>query len=292
MNLRQFPQVFLRGLGQIMLQPCVVTGLLFLVGIAVGSPLQMASALLGSVIGYVYGALFVRKSEWLSDGLFGFNPALVGIAISVTFEPSWSALALVATGSLAASAVMHLFLLRGLPAYTAPFVLASWLVVAVGKHGLHLYQPTAKVSAQLLGDLPGAPLAGIGQVMFQDEALSGLLFLLGVTLCPIIVQGWQAGKVQAFRQGAWTFVGAWVAGFFALAMGEQHSVVDAGLFGFNGALAALAVSMNRKEWWAPLVFALLTVPLMMAFRAVEVPALTAPFVLSTWLSHGVFRKES
>lgn len=292
MNLRKFPQAFLRGMGQIMLQPCVVTGLLFLIGIAIGSPLQVASASLGSVIGYAYGRFFVRNDEWLSDGLFGFNAALVGIAISVTFEAGWPAFTLVIAGSLVASAVMHLFLLRRLPAYTAPFVLASWLVVAVGKHGLHLDPPTAKAGEQLLGDLPSGPLTGIGQVMFQEEALSGLLFLLGVTLCPIVLKGWQAGRIQGFRQGAWTFVGAWVAGIFALAIGEQSSVVDAGLFGFNGALAALAVSMNRKEWWAPLIFALLTVPLMMTFRAVGIPAFTAPFVLATWLSHGVLQKES
>jgi urea transporter len=75
MRIFQFPRQFLRSVGQIMLQPCAATGLIFLVGIAIGSPLQMTSASLGSLIGYAYARFFFRDEKWLADGLFEFSAA-------------------------------------------------------------------------------------------------------------------------------------------------------------------------------------------------------------------------
>lgn len=292
MKLLQVSQAFLRGLGQIMLQPSAVTGLLFLIGIAVNSPSQAVGAMVGGATGYVYGRIVASKSEWLSEGLFGFNAALVGLATCVLFESSGLAMVLLVGGALGASVVMHVFLLRELPAYTAPFVLASWMVAAIGHHGLHLHAREAAETMRLLPDLPGAPFAGIGQVMFQGEALSGMLFLLGIIFCPIMRKGWHGGRILALRQGTWTFIGALIAGGLASVMGESSVTVNLGLYGFNGALAALAVSLNRPGWCPPAAFALVTVPIMFAFRSAGLPAFTAPFVIATWLSHGVLRKEN
>lgn len=284
-NIRLLLQSLLRGLGQIMLQPSAATGLLFLCGIASGSPLQAVATLAAAVAGTAYGRYVAPDNKaWLSEGLFGFNAALVGLALSLFFAPSAESLALLVAGAVTASALMHGFLKQGWPAYTAPFVVTAWLFVAVGKWlGLNSAQPVA--ASHIIPDLPNAPLAGIGQVMFQPEPLAGLFFLLGVIVCPIFRNGWRAGFRQAVVGGAWVFAGSLVAGFAASLAGLPHTAVNAGLYGFNAALAALAVSRLYRSIWAPLLFALLTIPIIETFRYMNLPPFTAPFVLITWAAH-------
>lgn len=311
-------RIFLRGVGQIMLQPSAVTGLLFLAGIALGSPLQAGGAALGAFIGYLYGRVADYGGEWQREGLFSFNACLVALAIVVLFEPGAEMLALLAAGCLAACGVMHLFLRRGLPAYTAPFVLTSWLAWAIGTHALGLAPASVSslapqipdwlawlIGSQLLGfapagpaspapafpDLPGAPLAGIGQVMFQPAPLSGALFLLGVFVCPIMRSGWATGRSSALEYAAWALIGSICGGLAASVCGLAPEQVSEGLFGFNAALAALALRMHASVWWPPLLGASLTVPLMLGFQAAGAPAFTAPFVLITWLLRRFVRPQ-
>ena len=59
--------------------------------------------------------------------------------------------------------------------------------------------------------------------------------------------------------------------------------VALGLYGYNATLAAVALFLWRRSLIPPLLGMLLSVPLTELFPMLGLPALTAPFVLATWL---------
>lgn len=124
---------------------------------------------------------------------------------------------------------------------------------------------------------------GIGQVMFQESAWTGLLFLAGIF--------WGSYECH-LPQVAWgAVVGGAVSVIAGYMMGEKPSDGAAGLWGFNGVLVGCAFpTFLANTWlmWACLVFcALLTTWLRRAFNNVMAPwkvnSLTFPFVFTTWI---------
>lgn len=137
--------------------------------------------------------------------------------------------------------------------------------------------PAGRVRPVSLPRFADATLRGFGQVMLQDNPLTGFLFLVGVC------------------------VGDWVAGLYAVlgtaASTATASLFDAprdevgrGLYGFNGTLTGIALAVYLRH--DPLLPAYVVAA--SAFAAVatagvgnafgaRVPALTAPFVLATWV---------
>jgi urea transporter len=126
-------------------------------------------------------------------------------------------------------------------------------------------------------------LRGIGQVMFQDNPLSGLLFLAAIV--------WGASVAGA------PFIA--LAGVVAVVVGTATARwlrVDAaawraGLFGYNAVLVGLALATFIEPGWLLWVYVLVgaavsvvaTLATASALRPWGVAALTAPFVLVTWL---------
>jgi urea transporter len=126
-------------------------------------------------------------------------------------------------------------------------------------------------------------LRGIGQVMFQDNPLSGLLFFVAI--------GWGsyvAGVPEVAIGGLLAVV---VATLTAQLLRVDTASVRVGLYGFNAYLVGIAlptfVSPSPLLWVYVLVGAALSVVVMLATSRVMqtwgVPALTAPFVLIAWL---------
>lgn len=78
-----FADAVLRGVGQVMLQNNRYAGLLFVLGLAVASPMFALAAVLGTIVGTATAAWLGVGRGQLRDGLFGFNGALVAIALLV-----------------------------------------------------------------------------------------------------------------------------------------------------------------------------------------------------------------
>lgn len=126
-------------------------------------------------------------------------------------------------------------------------------------------------------------LRGIGQVMFQDNPASGLLFAIAI--------GWGsiAGGVPAVA------IGGLVAVLVATAMAQWLRVdeagLNAGLYGFNAYLVGLALPTFMTaslQLWVYVAFGgavsvVVTLALSRALATWNVSALTAPFVLVSWL---------
>lgn len=118
-----------------------------------------------------------------------------------------------------------------------------------------------------------AVLRGIGQVMFQNNAFAGAIFLVGIFLNSTLL-------------GVATLVGAIAGTTMAYALGAARAQVRAGLYGFNAALVAIALAyFLRSEivTWVYIIAAaasssVLTTALSNLLGKGR-PALTAPFIV-------------
>lgn len=285
-----------------MFQANAKTGILALVGILwgafeAGTPQVALGALVGLGVSTLTGYLLGFPTEEGEAGLWGFNGVLVGCAL-MTFLGStplgW--LALIITSA------MTTWVRRGLDgvaaahkvsSFTFPFVLCCWIVLAASRllEGLdqvalshpmlpaaHLAAPVATAPSSLWEAIEW-PLKGVGQIMLQDSWVAGLCFLAGLA----ISSPWAA---------LWAFVGSAVGTYGALLYGASASTVEAGLYGFSPALTAIALGCTfykpspLSALWA-LLGAAVTLFVQAAtnlfLEPLGLPALTAPFCLTTWL---------
>ena len=259
----------LRGSGQVMFQNHAGCGAFFLAGIAVGSPPAVTVA---ALLGLVVSTLATPKED-RQDGLGGYNGILIGAALGTFLAPQPL---LVLLGCLVVPSVT-----RAIPRpLTAPFVLVTWLLL-LSAHQLTGLAAAAPVSVQefSLGFWVTSVLQGISQVFLVQNPVTGVLFLLGLALS----SRWAAGL---------TLFGSISGAALALAAGASRQAVEAGLFGFSPVLTAIALgctffSPTPKNLARAATATVFTVFVQAAFNAalqpVALPALTAPFVLVTWI---------
>lgn len=282
--MQTFPRAVVRGVGQVFFQESALSGAIFLVGIAISSPAMAIGGLFGSVIGTCTAWLWGFDEDDRQAGIFGFNSTLVGIATLFFFEPQPLSLALLVGGCIAAS-----FLTRtvrthlAFPTYTAPFVVTTWVVYVLA-HALGATEVAAGSEVES-GRVMNAVANGVAQVMFQANLWTGALFVIGIA-------------VSNWRHAVWvvlaSLIGMLVGSYHLtptlraldverLVERAQSEIVALGLYGYNATLAAVALYLWRRSLIAPLLGVLLTVPIAEAIPLVGLPALTAPFVLATWI---------
>jgi urea transporter len=195
----------LRGIGQVMFQNNPLTGLLFLVGIFVNSLKFGGAALLGVAASTLAAYLLGADRGLIRNGLFGFNGVLVGIGLAFFLEFDFLLAVYIVLGAVVSTIVMmalsNLLTPWDMPALTAPFVLTAWLLL-FAVYQFEFIRPTellaplvpdpeAAVQTELrelatgAGGLTVANLAhgffrGVGEVMFQDNLLTGVIFLVAI----------------------------------------------------------------------------------------------------------------
>jgi urea transporter len=270
-------RALLNGFSQIFLLSHVGCGLLVLLAILIGAPQLLGGALLGGCSGMLTAQRRGYPQTDIDAGLYGYNGILLGMLVGSQF--SWSpllpVLIILAAGlsSLMLAPWMRCMRERQwLPAFTLPFVALSWLLLWLTQPlqlQLHGDPVTAAHALDWL-DYPLAVVRGLGQVIFLDQPLAGLCLWLGLLLADR-------------RAALWALLGS--AAGLGLALyqsGEQHSAL-AGLYGYNAALAAIALSQVHRRPWAPLLGIVLALLLQPAFGALGLPPLTMPFILACWL---------
>jgi len=296
----RFVDVNLRGVGQVMFQDNPLSGALFLAAVAWGSlaagaPQIVIAGVLAVVVATLTAqALGVDRTP-LHAGLYGFNGVLVGLALATFVAPGPLLWIYVALGAAASVVVMQATVdavkSLGIPALTFPFVLVTWLLLLAtygfaGLSGDAL--PSADVVAPFestaatrlgVGDFVQGVLHSISQVFLKGSAVAALLLLAGLAV----------GSVPA---AAFAVAGAIVAVVTAHLLGAESDLVSGGLLGFSPVLTAIALGAvfsapgARSAAYATLG-TVLTVVAQAAFNValtpLAIPALTAPFVLVTWL---------
>lgn len=262
----------LNGFSQIFLQAHPLCGLLIALAIALHTPALLAGALAGALAGTFGAAALGRSRADIDCGLYGYNSALLGALIVLQLGLSAFSLGLIACAALLIDPLQTRLLAglrerRWLPGFTLPFVLFGWLVLTLLPAPAGTPASVAPIDAQALAF---AIATGIGQVMFLDNPLAGLLVLVAV---------WLADR----RAARWLLAGSAAGLGIGLLLGGAHGPILAGLAGYNPALAALAVSQVQRSVWAPLLAIVAAVLARLAFDRLGLPPLTMPFILACWL---------
>ncbi|MDE3035625.1 MAG: urea transporter [Nitrospirota bacterium] len=250
----------LRGIGQVVLQNNPISGAVILAAIFYNSRIYGTVCLLGTVIGTLTAMGFKADRGMLKDGLFGFNGALIALAL-VAFTsrdfahgnwPNWHLWSYILISASFTSVLVPAFgALLGphkVPGLTMPFVLSGWWFL-----GALLQFSTIDVSSALKPTSPAdftgprpdytwgtwfyGITNGIAEIFFQDDWVSGVIILVGIA----INTGIGAGMA---------LLGSALAVGVGVVYGAHDDAIRDGLFGYNAALTAVALGglFLRVNW--------------------------------------------
>lgn len=271
-------RALLNGFSQIFLQASPGCGLLVVLAIAIGAPHLLAGALLGGLSSTLAAQRRCYAKADIDIGLYGYNGILLGLLISLQFNWSVLLLLLIIVSAGLSSLLLAAWMQRmrerhWLPAFTFPFVALSWLLLWLATPlQLDVQQATASNHVQSLSWLSSlmAMVRGLGQVIFLDKPLAGICLLLGLLLADR-------------RAAVWALLGSTGGLALALYQGLPQQGALIGLYGYNAALAAIALSQVHRQLWLPALGIALALVLQPGFSALGLPALTMPFILTCWL---------
>ena len=266
----------LKGLGQIMLQENSSTGLLFLIGIFLGSIEGRIGAIGSTTVGTITAILMKYDKEEINAGLYGFSAALVGVALTIMFDSTFLIWILLVVASALAAIIQHFFIKRNIPAFTLPFILLTWCLI-FGIHHFTTIGPATAGNTQTLLETNDlfTSTNGFGEVIFQGGPMSGIIFFIAVFI----------GSPAAALYGlAASIFSAEISNLF----GEPVEQIHMGLFGFNAVLTAIVFAGTKRidGFWV-LLGVFITVLIDVLFVKTNIFAsfggvLTFPFVVGTW----------
>jgi urea transporter len=292
----------LRGIAQVVFQNNPLSGAVILAAIFYNSWIYGIACLFGTMISTVTALLFKADKSLIKSGLFGFNGALIAIALVAYTSPNFT------TGNLPN---LHLWLyivlsaafttilmpafgaLLGrhkVPALTMPFVLATWFFL-----GALLQFTTIDVSNAIKPTSPSdftgprpeyswitwfhGITMGIAEIFFQDNWATGILILIGIAINT---------RIGAFM----ALMGSTLAVAVAVLYGAHDEAIRDGLFGYNAALTAMALGgvfyvLNLPAFVYTVIGVLVTArvwaSLGVFLEPSGMPVLTSAFVFVTWL---------
>lgn len=284
----EWAKIFMRGIGQVMFQDNALTGLLFLIGIAAagfeeswGFAILMAGGgLAGTVLGTITAKLLRYDEKQIRDGIYGFNGTLVGVAMFFFYQPTFTVIVLTLIGC-AVSAVVTWWMRTywPFPTYTFPFIVTTWVFMGI-----------AALMGQAKEQLPPPPeqfnmatafVEGLAEVMFQASIVTSIAFFAGLA-------------VNNWRHAVLGLVGSILGTLVGIYHQDPTGAVDIGIYGYNAALAAIALYLWRPSLVIPVLGAFLSTPLTEMFpkihdwiTALNPAALTAPFVFACWIVIGI-----
>lgn len=296
---RDFPRTVLRGVGQVMFQDSMWTGLLFLIGIfwgayAVGLGVVAWGAVVGVVVSTLAGYCLKLSDTNGAQGLWGFNGVLVGCAFPTFMGNTiWMWLALILCAAMTTwvrTALNRVFAPYGTSSFTFPFVLCTWffLLAARYMHGMPPEFESVPVMASEtvghldmgFGNLVVYWLKGISQVFLINSWVTGIFFLAGLAVC-------------SWRAALWAAIASAVSLFTIIVWRGPAADIAEGLYGFSAVLAGIALGATfcRTGNWRTWIWALLGIVATVfiqagmnaAFAPIGLATLTGPFCIGTWL---------
>lgn len=290
----------LRGIGQVVFQNNPISGLVILLAIFINSWIYGVICIFGAVVSTATAKVLRADEGLVRNGLFGFNGALVALALvaftSANFRtgavPSPAMLVYIAFAaamtSIAFAAIAALLQPYKVAALTMPFVLVGWLFLfAVLKFANIEAGPLAKpvspdqYAAVVTYALPTWYMGignAIGQIFFQDHWITGYLIVVGIAI---------NSRISA----AMALLGAALAAVVAAVFGGPEGAIRDGLFGYNAALTAIALGgFFLVLTWRSFLYTLfgivvstwLWASVAIFLSPIGMPVLTSTFVLVTW----------
>jgi len=288
-SFEHFAKSILSSSAQVMLQANPITGLLFLIGIGINSITMLLGCLLAILSSLVTAKLFQYDSEPINKGTYSFSAALVGISVFTLLPLSFIVFVLVIFGGVLSTLLMHFMITKipSMPALTTPFILTTWIIVLIIDYAalvipslenqtgsVNLESIITPVTMSFIDSLGGA-FRGVGQVMLQDNWLSGAVFF-----CALLF--------SSYKTALWAILASLTGFVIATWLGFSQERAEMGLYGFNACLIAVTlIDRYPNKYWLTLFAILLSVLITRAFEEVTIPALTAPFVMTIWIIVGL-----
>jgi urea transporter len=225
----------LKGIGQIMLQENIYTGMLFTLGIFMGSVYMGIAVLSATLIGTLTAKFLKFDKDKITMGLYGFSPALVGASLAFSFKSETIIWAAIIIGASATAIIQHFFIKKNINVFTLPFILVSWILVFLVHHFTSIPPSEAYTNIPTVADIDTfiSETNAFGEVIFQNSALSGIIFFIAVYINSPIA-------------ALYGFLGATVSSALSLYFHEPIHDVHMGLFSFNAVLCAIVFAGNKK----------------------------------------------
>ena len=270
-TLRTTVRSYFVGIGQIMLQENAITGLLFLIGIFYNSVIMGITIFFATIIGTSTAKLLKYDVNNINKGLYGFNAALVGIAGIVFLKIKILSISILIIACVLSTILHNFFIKKKLPVYTLSFVTVTYSIIFFIK----TFTPNLLILNE--GISPANNLnfdyifKGFGQVIFQENAVSGIVFFIAIFISSPIA----AIYAITFSE---------LSGLIAISLSIPLNLVNAGLFSYNALLCAIAFA-NRKLFtifWV-LLASSLSLIFSLLMNQLQIIQLTLPFVLACFI---------
>lgn len=271
LTINRISKIIFRSFSQVMLQKNTLTGLLFCLGIAINSLTMLFGALMAVLVSFITAMLCKYNFMLIKQGVYGYNAALVGMAVWFFLPVSILSFILIIISACLVTLLSHLLLAYSakFPIFTAPFIITTWCILLV-LDVLGIAPVIEQFSTHDHADFYTV-LRGLGQVMFQSYWLSGLIFFAALL-------------VSSTKLAIWAIIGSGVGMLIAHVLGYAEGTLLIGGYGFNAALVAIALAQRyQTKHYLTFIGILLSVLLSQVLTLLAIPALTAPFVLVCWL---------
>jgi len=295
--LLSFPEILLRGVGQVFFQNNPWTGLIIIAGVAISSWMAAVDFLLGASVATLVARWFQADEEVIRSGLFSFSGGYVGLLVGVFAHPAMDnpvveLTVFVMLGGILAvpltSGLTHALKKLELPATMFPVVVLLWAILA---GILHTGLVDFSAVSPLLADHPdmSPPYTwktwffgitnGFGRVFMQLHPVTGLLILLGILVNSRI------SALMALLGGGLSIVLGYL-------FGQYEPILRTGVMSLNPILTAIAMGGFYLYFsWRSVIYALLGALLSIWLSAamtvilapMGLPATVLPMVVVVWI---------
>lgn len=295
---KEFPRTFLRGIGQVMFQDNMWTGILFLAGIiwgayTEGQPVVAWGLVVGTVVSTLTGYILQLPDQNGANGLWGFNGSLVGAAFPTFMGNTlwmWIALILCAAFSTWLRTGMdNVFGRWKVSSFTFPFVISTYFFLLASRLFANIppeYMGSPELPVGKVGELDLSFISlvvywlkGIAQIFLINSWVTGIFFLAGLA-------------VSSRRAAVWAAISSALALLVAIVWKGPGADIANGLYGFSAVLTGIALGAtfcnnSWHTWIWTILGVIITVFVQAAMNAffapMGLPTLTGPFCIATWM---------
>lgn len=251
------------GYAQIAFNDNTFSGLLMIAATAVASPVQAISGVWATLVATLVAYGIGVPKGLIRCGLYGFNAALVGVAIPVAVFPGQGVTAALLLYS-ALGGIISVFLMTALSNFFAkwnvsclslPYCVTLFVLVPasvlISTLNVSRAAPMVMEMAQAqAGWTPGefmtATFNGIAQVLWVEKPIAGVLYVVAVVL---------ASRMDALS----SLVGGVVGTGVAIALGLPKDAIMIGLYGYNAVLLMKVITrgfaLNARSYVLAVVLA-------------------------------------
>lgn len=297
-TVKAFPKTFLRGIGQVMFQDNLWSGLLFMIGIfwgayAEGQGIVAWGMIVGTLVSTLTGYILQLPDKNGAQGLWGFNGCLVGCAFPTFMGHSvWMWIALIICSGFSTwvrSGLDNVMDKWNVSSLTFPFVLSTWFFLLASRlfagmppefmNSPELPMGGTGVLDMSFWNLVEYWLKGISQVFLINSWVTGLFFLAALA-------------VSNIRACVWAAASSALALFVVIIWKGPADDIANGLYGFSAVLTGIALGATFcNNSWKTAIWTVLGVIITVFiqgamnafFSPLGLPTLTGPFCIATWL---------